>query len=109
MMKLIFAIINKDDSNAVQSALTQEGYSVTKLATQGGFLMAGNLTFIIGTQADKVPKALELIKENSKKRKEQIPASATFGGMGLASAQTIEVTVGGATIFVVDVDQFEKF
>lgn len=108
-MKLIIAIINKDDSHEVQTALTQEGYSVTKLATQGGFLMAGNITFIIGTEDDKVEKALEIMKENSKKRKEQIPASATFGGMGLASAQTIEVIVGGATVFVLDVEQFEKF
>ncbi len=47
-MKLILAIVSNDDSGAVSSALTREGYSVTKLATTGGFLMAGNTTFIAG-------------------------------------------------------------
>lgn len=107
-MKLILAIINKDDSHEVQSALTKNGFSVTRLATQGGFLMAGNITFLIGTEDEKVQEALALINENSKKRKEQVPASAAFG-MGIASAQAIEVVVGGATVFVLDVDQFEKF
>lgn len=107
-MKLIIAIINKDDSHEVQTALTQNGYSVTRLATQGGFLMAGNITFLIGTDDDKVDAALDLINENSKKRKEQVPSSAAFG-MGIASAQAIEVIVGGATVFVVDVERFEKF
>ena len=46
-MKLIFAIVNKDDSGSVSSALTRAGFSVTKLATTGGFLMAGNTTFLI--------------------------------------------------------------
>ena len=36
-MKMIFAIVNKDDSNTVQSALTREGYSATKLATPEAF------------------------------------------------------------------------
>ena len=47
-MKLILAIVSNDDSGAVSSALTRGGFSVTKLATTGGFLMAGNTTFISG-------------------------------------------------------------
>ena len=47
-MKLILAIVSNDDSGAVSSAITREGFSVTKLATTGGFLMAGNTTFKIG-------------------------------------------------------------
>ena len=43
-MKLVLSIVSKDDSSMVSSALTQEGFSVTKLATTGGFLMAGNTT-----------------------------------------------------------------
>ena len=53
-MKLILAIINKEDSQEVSHALTKEKYSVTKLATQGGFLMSGNVTLIIGTEDEKV-------------------------------------------------------
>ena len=46
-MKLVFAIVNNDDSHSVSSALTQGGYQATKLASTGGFLMAGNTTFMI--------------------------------------------------------------
>ena len=107
-MKLIFAIVNKDDSNAVQSALTKERFSVTKLATTGGFLLVGNTTFIIGTEDEKVDQVLKLIEENSKKRTQIVPSSVAYGA-GMSSAYPIEVSVGGATIFVTDVTRFEKY
>ena len=47
-MKLVTAIVNKEDSKAVCSALIKGGYSVTRLSTTGGFLMAGNMTLQIG-------------------------------------------------------------
>ena len=49
-MKLILAIVSNDDSSKVSSALTKNHFSVTKLATTGGFLLSGNTTFLIGTQ-----------------------------------------------------------
>ena len=107
-MKLIFAIVNKDDSNAVQSALTKERFSVTKLATTGGFLLVGNTTFIIGTEDEKVDQVLKLIEENSKKRTQIVLSSVAYGA-GMSSAYPIEVSVGGATIFVTDVTRFEKY
>lgn len=107
-MKLIFAIVNKHDSHDVQTALTGAGFLATKLATTGTFLMAGNITFIIGTEDENVETALSIIKENSEKRVEQLPANVAFG-IGMTATQTIDVTVGGATVFVVDVDQFQKF
>jgi len=106
-MKLIFAIVNSDDSNAVQSGLTQSGYSATKLATTGGFLKAGNTTFIIGTDNEKVDEVISIIEKHSKKRNQIVPTSASYGA-GLYSSYPVEVTVGGATIFVTDVERFEK-
>ena len=55
-MKLLIAIVNNDDSALVSSALTKEGYSVTKLSTTGGFLMVGNTTFLIGAE-QALPRA----------------------------------------------------
>lgn len=106
-MKLILAIINKEDAQEVSHSLTKEKYSVTKLATQGGFLMSGNVTLIIGTEDEKVDHAIEIIKEHSKQRKEIVPSTATYG-IGVTTSFPLEVTVGGATIFVLDVDRFEK-
>jgi uncharacterized protein YaaQ len=106
-MKLILAIVNNDDSSKVQTELTKAGFSITKLATTGGFLMSGNTTLICGTEDDKVETVIGIIGEFSQKRKQLVPAAASYG-IGLYTAMPVEVTVGGATIFVVDVEQFKK-
>ena len=69
-MKLILAIVNNDDSALASSALTDEGYSVTKLSTTGGFLMVGNTTLIIGTDDDKVQGAIDILKRYCTTRKQ---------------------------------------
>ena len=106
-MKLIIAIINKDDSSEVSGALTRERFSVTKLATTGGFLMSGNITLLIGTDDEKVDQAISIISTHSKSRTELVPSTATYG-IGITTSFPQEVTVGGATIFVVDVEKFIK-
>ena len=65
-MKLVLAIVNKDDSGTVSSALTKEGFSVTKLATTGGFLMSGNTTFLVGIDDNRVEEVLAIIEKHSK-------------------------------------------
>ena len=106
-MKLIFAIVGSEDSGKVSSALTKAGFSVTKLATTGGFLMAGNTTFIIGTEDERVDEAIEIIGKHSKKRTQMVPSSASYG-VGMYTSFPVEVQVGGATIFVMNVERFEK-
>lgn len=106
-MKLIYAIVNSDDSNAVSSALTQNGFFATKLASTGGFLMAGNTTFLICTEEENVDRAVTIIGEHSKKRKQMVSSTAGYG-MGSYTPFPVEVTVGGATIIVTDVVRFEK-
>ena len=105
-MKMITAIVNKEDANAVCNALTKGGFSVTKLSTTGGFLMAGNMTLLIGTDDEKVD-SIELIASCSKQRKEVVPSTASYG-IGVTTAYPLEVTVGGATVFVTNVERFEK-
>ena len=105
-MKLILAIVNNDDSGAVSSALTRGGFSVTKLATTGGFLMAGNTTFISGVEDEKVDEVIGIIAKHSRRRTQVVPSSTM--DVGMYSSFPVEVTVGGSTIFVLNVDRFEK-
>ena len=107
MMKLIFAIVSNDDSAQVSAILTRNGFSVTKLATTGGFLMAGNTTFLLGVDEDKVETAIDLIKKHSKRRNQMVPSNTSFD-TAMYSTFPVEVSVGGATIFVLSVDRFEK-
>ncbi len=105
-MKLIFAIVNKDDSGSVSSALTRAGFSVTKLATTGGFLKAGNTTFLMGTDDSRVDEVISIIEQHSRKRSQTV-LSDTYGASTYASFP-MEVTVGGATVFVTDIERYEK-
>ncbi|MCM1330393.1 MAG: cyclic-di-AMP receptor [Ruminococcus sp.] len=107
-MKLIYAIVNNDDSHDVSSALTKAGFFATKLASTGGFLMAGNTTFMICAEDDTVDEIIGIIKERSRRRKQYVPAGHFAGTEMHGGSYPVEVSVGGATIFVTDVERFEK-
>ncbi|MCL1904255.1 MAG: cyclic-di-AMP receptor [Oscillospiraceae bacterium] len=106
-MKLVYAIINNDDSHAVSSALMNNGFQTTKLVSTGGFLMSGNTTFLLCADDSQVDEIINVIKEHSNKRKQFVPNAASYGD-GSYSSFPVEVSVGGATIFVTDIERFEK-
>ncbi|MCF7932161.1 MAG: cyclic-di-AMP receptor [Acholeplasmataceae bacterium] len=106
-MKLIIAIVSNDDANKVQKALVKDKFFSTRLSTTGGFLRAGNVTFLIGVNDEKVAQALEVIEAHSKKRTKLVP-NTIVNEFGAFSALPIEVEVGGATVFIITVDQFVK-
>ncbi|MBR4887747.1 MAG: cyclic-di-AMP receptor [Clostridia bacterium] len=106
-MKLIMAIVNNDDSGAVSSALTHAGFQMTKLATTGGFLMAGNTTFISGVEDARVDELIKIISKHSRRRTQVVPHSSTMEA-GAYNAYPVEVSVGGSTVFVLNVERFEK-
>lgn len=108
-MKLIIAIVNNEDSAVVAAALTKENFTVTKLSTTGGFLMVGNTTFLIGTEDERVPLAKKIISKHSMTRTHAVSTTESLG-RGLADgALAKDVTVGGATVFVLSVDETEKY
>lgn len=106
-MKMVLAIVSNDDSGAVSSALTREGFSVTKLASTGGFLMAGYTTLLSGVDDDKVDDIISIISKYSSRRTQIVPSTSTMDA-GMYSSFPVEVSVGGSTIFVLNVDRFEK-
>jgi dTMP kinase len=108
-MKLVIAIVNDEDANKLLDRLTENRHRVTKLATTGGFLKAGNTTFLIGTEDDKVDQVMGIIKEKCETRKQVATSPAPVSGTtGVYVPHPIEVNVGGATVFVVDVEKHFK-
>lgn len=109
-MKLIFAIVHNDDAGKLTDALRDNNYQFTLISTTGGFLREGNATILIGVEADKLDAALALIKKNCVTRTQFVnPMPPVMEPGELYLAQPVEVQVGGATIFVMDVERFEKF
>ncbi len=108
-MKLVFAIVSNDDSSVVMKELNKEGFSVTKMASTGGFLRVGNVTLLVGTEEENVQKVIDIMSKNSAKRKQVVFSAEPY--IGATTGYTsfpAEIEIGGATIFVVDVERFEK-
>ena len=108
-MKLILAIVNNEDSAVVSAALTREHFTVTKLSTTGGFLMVGNTTFLIGAQDEDVPRVKDIINRFSQTRTHTPSTTDSFGRGFSEGAMQTPVTVGGATVFVLNVDSMDKY
>jgi uncharacterized protein YaaQ len=108
-MKLIFAIVNDEDGYRVMDVLNKNKFSVTKLCSSGGFLKAGNTTLLAGVQEEYVDTVINIIKQKSKSRKQVMNSSMAPGSMGgMFMPYPVEIIVGGATIFVLNVERFEK-
>lgn len=108
-MKLVMAIINDDDAFQVMDTLNENGYSVTKLASTGGFLRAGNTTLICGVAEERIPDLIHIIEKKCKARKQITSVTSTQVGSSESYVPyPVEVTVGGATIFVLNIEEFKK-
>ena len=89
-MKMLLAIINYDDSQSVIAALTKEGFSVTRLATTGGFLKSGNVTVLIGLDESRLDDAFQIIRDHCRKRKKIVPTTTELG-MGFFPTMPVQV------------------
>lgn len=110
-MKLIIAIVQDEDAQRLINKLMDEGLRTTKLATTGGFLRSGNTTLLIGVEDAQQEKAMSIIEGTCKSRKHTAPLhTPSVGAPGMyVPAYPVQVTVGGATVFVLPVEQFNKF
>jgi uncharacterized protein YaaQ len=109
-MKLLVSIVNMDDMYALTDALTTEGYDATVISTTGGFLQEGNATLLIGVEDEAVAAVLRIIRTKCRTRTRYVqPISAGIEGEEAFMVAPIEVEVGGAVVFALDVERFERF
>ncbi len=108
-MKLIIAIVQDLDAPMLIEGLMEGGFRVTKLATTGGFLRSGNTTLLMGVDDEKVQEALNLIEKYCQKRKAMTPIVPADIESGQLQPLTMEIEIGGASVFVVDVEDFVRF
>lgn len=92
-MKLIISIIQDEYINRVSKTLLEHKIKTTKLSSTGGFLKSGNTTLFIGVEDEEVNEVVELIKNICVSKKVETDEKA-------------QVTVGGANLFVIDIDQY---
>lgn len=108
-MKLVIAILQDKDAGHAVSELNRRGFRATKLASTGGFLREGNTTILAGIEEKDVELVLTILRRTSSIRQETLTPQAPNQTGEPYVPFPVEVTVGGATIFVLDVDRYEKF
>lgn len=108
-MKMVIAIIQDKDVGRLLQRVTREGLRATRLASSGGFLRSGNTTLLFGVEEERLEGLLSMISETCHQREEMLTqVQSIIGPVDAGIPFPIEVPVGGATVFVLDVEQFIK-
>lgn len=109
-MKLIIAVIHDRDRGKITENLLKNGFRFTKLGSTGGFLREGNVTLLMGVPDKDVDRVLGIIGEQSKTRRQYVNVlPPDVGPVGTFMPAPVEVEVGGAIAWVVDVERVEQF
>ncbi len=109
-MKLILAVVNSKDRQAVLDALVEGGYNFTEIASTGGFLREGNATILLGTEAGQVEGVVRLIGAHARSREQFVNVVApTIEPAAATLSSPIEIKVGGAIVFILNVERVERF
>jgi uncharacterized protein YaaQ len=108
-MKLVMSIVNSEDSEPLIEALTERGHRATVIGTTGGFLRQGNTTVLVGTEDDLVDDVLQTVRESCHTRDRLIsPVPPVMDPGEMIVPSPVQVQVGGATVFVLDVVRYER-
>jgi len=108
-VKMIIAVVHDHDAADLLEALTTAGFQTTKMASTGGFLREGNTTFMIGSDEEHIDEVVEIIRENCKSRKKTVaPMSPVANSLEGYYSFPMEIKIGGATVFIIDVEKFLK-
>ena len=105
--RLMTAFVQEQDAENAVQALTKLGVSVTRLPSRGGFLKRGNVTLMIGLPSGLVEGVVRTIKNSCKWRVEFV--NTLLPSANLPMPEPMKVQVGGATVFVFDVENYVEF
>jgi len=108
-LKLVIIIASDSDADRLMKRLIEQGLPATKIGSTGGFLHRGSATILSGVEANEVDQVLAMVRTECHARTEYMPVQTLpFFGEGAPLSEPVEVRVGGAIVFVVNVERFEK-
>ena len=108
-MKLVIAVVQDEDADRLIDALVQQQFRVTRISSSGGLLRLGSTSLMCGAPAGDVPTAVGIIRQACKRRRQMIlPYAPTLEPGFLYLPENTEVEVGGAIVFVLNVDRFVR-
>lgn len=108
--KLILAVLQGEDYADTIEELNQNGFFATVLSSTGGFLKKKNITVMIGVEETQLSQAVDILKRCAGHRQQM-----TYSDLSLSNGGPqiplipVPVTVGGVVLFVLDLDDLQKF
>lgn len=108
-MKLVICIVHNRDKGKVTDELVKAGFKFTVIGSTGGFLREGNTTFLIGVEENQLSSLQRVVSQNCQSRDQLVnvmPYEAAPPGAFVPSP--VKVPVGGAVLFVLNVEQFHR-
>jgi uncharacterized protein YaaQ len=108
-MKLVVAIVHNEDAGALVEALLDKEFRATRVSSSGGFLKQSNATIFLGVEENDVEEVIGIVRANCTSRTQVVnPMPPIMEPGEFFMPYPLEVEVGGATVFVVPVDRFER-
>jgi uncharacterized protein YaaQ len=106
MAKLLIAIVHENDAGRLVEALREARLRFTEVPSRGGFLRSRNVMFVLGLEDEQLADAMRLIEESCSSRTMSVPVE----GLGAMEASWLptEVTHGGATVFVLPIEEMRR-
>ena len=108
-MKLVVAIVHNEDARGLIDALLAHEHRATWLHSSGGFLKQSNATVLVGCEEACVEEIVALVRENCHSRTQTVsPIPPIMEPGEFFLPYPLEVEVGGAVVFILPVDRFER-
>jgi uncharacterized protein YaaQ len=108
-MKLVVAIVHNEDAGTLVDALLEREHRATRLHSSGGFLKQSNTTVIVGADEAQVDEVIAIVRDNCHARTQIVnPMPPIMEPGEFFMPYPLEVEVGGATVFVLPVERFER-
>lgn len=108
-MKLVLSVVQEKDAGRLIDALTEADVQATMLASTGGFLREGNATIMTGVEDQQVEMVLGVIKRVCQRREQLMtPIPPVVEPVDSYVTYPVKVEVGGAIVFVMNVEHMER-
>ena len=109
--KLLLAVIQGDDYPETVDDLNHNGFFATVLSSTGGFLKKRSITLMIGVEEHRVQAALDVLRHSAGRRQQMTYSNMSMSAAGPNPSMPmipVQMRVGGAVVFIMDLDDIQK-
>ena len=110
--KMLLAVVQGDDYPETVDDLNRNGFFATVLSSTGGFLKKRSVTLMIGVEEHRVSAALDVLRQCAGRRQQMTYSNMSMSAAGPNPSMPmipVQMSVGGAVVFIMDLDDIQKY